>query len=213
GERRRHQPGRQVGELVRLEALLARFRRAPADDPHVGEIAVVDPRPPRAARPASRVDSPAHQPERQLADPDRGDQGDDAADGDIPPSTARSRLLLTRAVARCQARRRLLAHTVPSPVDGTTLGEPAAVWDAWTRAHLPVPRCGLMTILLTGDSITDAGRDRDDLTSWGNGYAALIGQALADQTVINTGISGNRVVDLQGRWDTDVLAHTPAVLS
>lgn len=98
-------------------------------------------------------------------------------------------------------------------MDGTTLGEPAAVWDAWTRAHLPVPRCGLMTILLTGDSITDAGRDRDDLTSWGDGYASLIGQALADQTVINTGISGNRVVDLQGRWDADVLAHTPAVLS
>ena len=70
-----------------------------------------------------------------------------------------------------------------------------------------------MTILLTGDSITDAGRDRDDLTSWGDGYASLIGQALADQTVINTGISGNRVVDLQGRWDADVLAHTPAVLS
>ena len=70
-----------------------------------------------------------------------------------------------------------------------------------------------MTILLTGDSITDAGRDRSDLASWGSGYAALIGEALAAETVINTGISGNRVVDLQGRWDVDVLAHSPAVLS
>lgn len=70
-----------------------------------------------------------------------------------------------------------------------------------------------MTILLTGDSITDAGRDRSDLSSWGSGYAALIGEALAGETVINTGISGNRVVDLQARWDADVLAHSPAVLS
>ncbi|WP_420111984.1 SGNH/GDSL hydrolase family protein [Pseudactinotalea sp.] len=70
-----------------------------------------------------------------------------------------------------------------------------------------------MTILLTGDSITDAGRDRSDLASRGSGYAALIGEALANETVINTGISGNRVIDLQARWDEDVLAHAPAVLS
>ena len=70
-----------------------------------------------------------------------------------------------------------------------------------------------MTIVLTGDSITDAGRDRSDLASWGSGYAALIGQALAEERVINTGISGNRVTDLQRRWDQDVLAHEPAVLS
>lgn len=70
-----------------------------------------------------------------------------------------------------------------------------------------------MTILLTGDSITDAGRDRSDLTSLGSGYAALIGEALPGRTVINTGIGGNRVVDLQARWDADVLAHSPSVLS
>lgn len=70
-----------------------------------------------------------------------------------------------------------------------------------------------MTILLTGDSITDAGRDRSDLTSQGDGYAALIDAALPGERVINTGISGNRVVDLQARWDADVLAHAPTVLS
>jgi acyl-CoA thioesterase-1 len=70
-----------------------------------------------------------------------------------------------------------------------------------------------MTIVLTGDSITDAGRDRSDLASWGSGYAALIGEALRGERVINTGIGGNRVVDLQRRWDEDVLAHSPAVLS
>ncbi|GAB2610874.1 SGNH/GDSL hydrolase family protein [Pseudactinotalea suaedae] len=70
-----------------------------------------------------------------------------------------------------------------------------------------------MTIVLTGDSITDAGRDRSDLASWGSGYAALIGEALVEQRVINTGVGGNRVVDLQRRWDEDVLAHQPTVLS
>jgi len=70
-----------------------------------------------------------------------------------------------------------------------------------------------MTIVLTGDSITDAGRDRSDLLSHGDGYAALVAAALPKTQVINTGISGNRVVDLQDRWETDVLAHSPAVLS
>ena len=70
-----------------------------------------------------------------------------------------------------------------------------------------------MTIVLTGDSITDAGRDRSDLASRGSGYAALVGEALPGERVVNTGISGNRVTDLQARWDDDVLAHSPAVLS
>lgn len=70
-----------------------------------------------------------------------------------------------------------------------------------------------MTILLTGDSITDAGRDRSDLASRGTGYAALVGAALPGERVLNTGIGGNRVVDLQSRWDDDVLAHAPDVLS
>jgi len=70
-----------------------------------------------------------------------------------------------------------------------------------------------MTIVLTGDSITDAGRDRSDATSLGSGYAALLAQALPDHQVRNTGISGDRVVDLQERWDRDVLDLRPEVLS
>ena len=70
-----------------------------------------------------------------------------------------------------------------------------------------------MTILLTGDSITDCGRDRDDVSSLGSGYAALVAAGLPDEQVINTGIGGNRVKDLQDRWEADVLAHDPAVLS
>ncbi|SED51704.1 SGNH/GDSL hydrolase family protein [Ruania alba] len=70
-----------------------------------------------------------------------------------------------------------------------------------------------MTILLTGDSITDCGRDRSDLSSLGEGYAALVAADAPEKRVINTGIGGNRVVDLQARWDEDVLAHSPDVLS
>lgn len=77
----------------------------------------------------------------------------------------------------------------------------------------PGDKVGVVTILLTGDSITDCGRDRDDVSSLGNGYAALVASALPDEQVINTGIGGNRVKDLQARWEADVLAHDPAVLS
>lgn len=70
-----------------------------------------------------------------------------------------------------------------------------------------------MTIVLTGDSITDASRDRDDAASLGHGYAALVADALPGERVLNTGISGNRVVDLQERWDEDVLAHAPSTVS
>jgi acyl-CoA thioesterase-1 len=70
-----------------------------------------------------------------------------------------------------------------------------------------------MTMVLTGDSITDAGRDRADRASLGEGYAALIAADLPDRTVLNTGISGNRVVDLLARWDADVLAPGPDILS
>ncbi|UFU05911.1 SGNH/GDSL hydrolase family protein [Ruania halotolerans] len=70
-----------------------------------------------------------------------------------------------------------------------------------------------MTILMTGDSITDCSRDRSDLRSLGEGYAALVAADLAHERVINTGIGGNRVVDLQARWEEDVLAHAPTVLS
>ncbi|MGW9114885.1 SGNH/GDSL hydrolase family protein [Microbacterium sp. NPDC055683] len=73
----------------------------------------------------------------------------------------------------------------------------------------PLPR-----IVLIGDSITDAGRDRSDRGSLGTGYAALIADALAGEAeVVNVGISGDRAVDLEARWTDDVDALEPAVLS
>lgn len=79
-------------------------------------------------------------------------------------------------------------------------------------------------ILFQGDSITDAGRDRNknapnDPRSLGRGYPMLVaGGLLADHPdtgyrVFNKGISGNKVPDLDKRWQTDCLDIKPDVLS
>ena len=68
------------------------------------------------------------------------------------------------------------------------------------------------TVVFYGDSITDAGR-RDDPTGLGVGYVKLLAEQLPKQTVINSGISGNRAVDLQRRLTDDVLAYRPELVS
>lgn len=77
-------------------------------------------------------------------------------------------------------------------------------------------------VLLYGDSITDAGWNRTSeigaLDSYGVGYARAIAGALISRnpkkyTVINRGISGNRIVDLYARIKADVWNHEPDVLS
>ena len=61
-------------------------------------------------------------------------------------------------------------------------------------------------IVFLGDSITEAGVQP-------NGYVSLVADSLTriDPAieVIGAGISGNKVPDLQGRLDSDVLAHNP----
>ncbi|MFD7532705.1 SGNH/GDSL hydrolase family protein [Streptomyces sp. NPDC059849] len=76
------------------------------------------------------------------------------------------------------------------------------------------------TLLFIGDSITDAGRDRTDSASLGSGYVNEIARTLHERTtggpgpaVINRGINGNRVYDLEARWTTDVIAHRPTVVT
>ncbi|MEO0415827.1 MAG: SGNH/GDSL hydrolase family protein [Verrucomicrobiota bacterium] len=80
------------------------------------------------------------------------------------------------------------------------------------------------TILFQGDSITDAGRDRkrqvaNEARSFGNGYPSLIGPALLadhpqlDLKIHNRGISGNKVPDLDARWQVDCLDLKPALIS
>ncbi|KHL95753.1 GDSL family lipase [Paenibacillus sp. IHB B 3415] len=74
-------------------------------------------------------------------------------------------------------------------------------------------------ILFQGDSITDCGRNYADASSLGVGYALMAGARLGLQypeknlTFINRGISGNRAVDLQVRWDRDCLELKPTWVS
>lgn len=79
-------------------------------------------------------------------------------------------------------------------------------------------------ILFQGDSITDAGRSRDDkdfnnANALGKGYAFLAACELLNKyanknlKIYNKGISGNKVYQLAGRWDEDCLALKPTVLS
>ena len=78
-----------------------------------------------------------------------------------------------------------------------------------------------MKILFFGDSITDCGRNRDDITkqsALGYGYVRVIGDRLLGEapdkhTVVNTGISGNRIVDLYARIKTGVWHHEPELIS
>jgi lysophospholipase L1-like esterase len=73
-------------------------------------------------------------------------------------------------------------------------------------------------IVFIGDSITDAGR-RDVAVPYGNGYVAQLRTMLLARypdlnlTVINRGISGNTVRDLNARWETDAIALQPHYLS
>jgi lysophospholipase L1-like esterase len=80
------------------------------------------------------------------------------------------------------------------------------------------------TILFQGDSITDAGRNREDTgfnnsRPLGSGYAFLIAAQLLEEyaelnlKIFNKGISGNKVYQLAERWDKDCLELKPDVLS
>ena len=79
-------------------------------------------------------------------------------------------------------------------------------------------------VLFQGDSITDAGRKKEITEpnhggALGNGYAAMIsGEILLAHPGLelkchNRGISGNKVPDLAARWDQDVVALKPDLLS
>lgn len=76
-----------------------------------------------------------------------------------------------------------------------------------------------MKILFQGDSITDAARTTLGGESLGCGYPLFVaGKILAEYpqknfTVINRGISGNRVVDLYQRWKVHGLNLEPDVIS
>ncbi len=79
-------------------------------------------------------------------------------------------------------------------------------------------------ILFQGDSITDAGRKKDNLNpnemnAFGGGYAMLAAGVLLNKfaskniKIYNRGISGNRVPDLLNRWQADCIDLKPNIVS
>jgi lysophospholipase L1-like esterase len=79
-------------------------------------------------------------------------------------------------------------------------------------------------ILFQGDSITDAGRNRDEKQAnipWalGSGYSLLASAHILNKyadknlTIYNRGIGGNKVYQLKERWQGDCLDLKPNVLS
>ncbi len=79
-------------------------------------------------------------------------------------------------------------------------------------------------ILFQGDSITDARRDRkaekaNDAGGLGNGYPYFAaGHLLREHPelqleVLNRGVSGNKVPDLQARWQTECIDLKPNLIS
>lgn len=75
-----------------------------------------------------------------------------------------------------------------------------------------------MKILFQGDSITDAGRARDNDYNLGHGYAMLVEAALGYECpgqyeFINRGISGNRVTDVYARIKSDIINLAPDYMS
>lgn len=80
------------------------------------------------------------------------------------------------------------------------------------------------TILFQGDSITDAGRNKEEMSynnpkALGTGYVLLTAAQLLEEyaglnlKIYNKGISGNKVFQLADRWDKDCLDLKPDVLS
>ena len=82
-------------------------------------------------------------------------------------------------------------------------------------------RSGGVTILFQGDSITDGNRTRN--TDWnhvmGHGYAYSVASKLwyenpsKELHFLNRGISGNKITDLQARWQTDTMDLKPNWIS
>ncbi|MFT4144010.1 MAG: SGNH/GDSL hydrolase family protein [Mobilitalea sp.] len=74
-------------------------------------------------------------------------------------------------------------------------------------------------VLFQGDSITDCGRDRSDITSLGEGYPGVVAKLYhtlfpeTKVTFINRGISGDRTIDLLERYKNDIEDVKPHFLS
>jgi len=75
-----------------------------------------------------------------------------------------------------------------------------------------------MRILFQGDSITDAGRDRENDVNVGIGYPLLVKASLGFEEpgkyeFFNRGVSGNRIVNVYARIKKDIINIKPDVMS
>lgn len=73
-------------------------------------------------------------------------------------------------------------------------------------------------ILFQGDSITDAGRDRQNFSNLGIGYPTLVKAELGFEKpetfdFQNRGVSGNRIVDVYSRIKSDIINLKPDYMS
>jgi len=131
----------------------------------------------------------------------------------------------------CTSRRRFLGNVVTAGTAGlaavsviSSSGCSPSMRRSSARTSGPFIR-GNDVVLFQGDSITDAGRDRNrennanDARALGEGYALFIASRLlaeragAGLKVYNRGISGNKVFQLAERWDKDGIALKPNVVS
>lgn len=76
----------------------------------------------------------------------------------------------------------------------------------------------MKTIVFQGDSITDAGRNRENENERGIGYPTLVAAELgfkypAEFRFINEGVSGDRIVDLYTRIKRDIIQNRPDYLT
>jgi len=75
------------------------------------------------------------------------------------------------------------------------------------------------TIVFIGDSITDAERHRQAYKPLGYGYVHFVGNLLwarhpeLNLSIVNTGVSGDTIHDMEHRWDGDCIAQRPNVVS
>lgn len=76
-----------------------------------------------------------------------------------------------------------------------------------------------MRILFQGDSITDCGRDRDDMHNLGYGYPKYAAEIIKNRhpgtefEFLNLGISGDEAQNLRARWKNDCIDLQPDVVS
>ncbi len=124
------------------------------------------------------------------------------------------------ANTRTTTRRDFIRRSASGMMIGSILPSVSSASPTWGR---PVQDDGKV-IVFQGDSITDAGRSKDEQRpnvahGLGNGYAGIAAAQLlgenpsASWEVYNRGVSGHKVFQLAERWQDDAIDLRPDVLS